>query len=93
MIEQAKFTYFSLGKAFEKQVKTIENQGEKQKKPLEDHGQQLVEYNELIKKDFNIDRDSMSYVEQKKVFNKVIRERSSEFYNLEKKINCNLIYK
>ena len=93
MIEQAKFTYFSLGKAFEKQVKTIENQGEKQIKALEDHGQQLVEYNELIKKDFNIDRDSMSYVEQKKVFNKVIRERSSEFYNLEKKINCNLIYK
>ena len=93
MIEQARFTYFSLGKAFEKQVKTIENQGEKQKKPLEDHGQQLVEYNELIKKDFNIDRDSMSHVEQKKVFNKVIRERSSEFYNLEKRINCNLIYK
>ena len=93
MIEQARFTYFSLGKAFEKQVKTIENQGEKQKKPLEDHGQQLVEYNELIKKDFNIDRDSMSYVEQKKVFNKVIRERSSEFYNLEKRINCSLIYK
>ena len=93
MIEQARFTYFSLGKAFEKQVKTIENQGEKQKKPLEDHGQQLVEYNELIKKDFNIDRDSMSYVEQKKVFNKVIRKRSSEFYNLEKRINCSLIYK
>ena len=93
MIEQARFTYFSLGKAFEKQVKTIENQGEKQIRPLEDHGQQLVEYNELIKKDFNIDRDSMSYVEQKKVFNKVIRERSSEFYNLEKRINCNLIYK
>ena len=93
MIEQARFTYFSLGKAFEKQAKTIENQGEKQKKPLEDHGQQLVEYNELIKKDFNIDRDSMSYVEQKKVFNKVIRERSSEFYNLEKRINCSLIYK
>ena len=93
MIEQARFTYFSLGKAFEKQVKTIENQGEKQKKPLEDHGQQLVEYNELIKKGFNIDRDSMSYVEQKKVFNKVVRERSSEFYNLEKRINCNLIYK
>ena len=93
MIEQARFTYFSLGKAFEKQVKTIENQGEKQIRPLEDHGQQLVEYNELIKKDFNIDRDSMSYVEQKKVFNKVVRERSSEFYNLEKRINCNLIYK
>ena len=27
MIEQAKFTYSSLGKAFEKQTKTIEDQG------------------------------------------------------------------
>ena len=27
--EQAKFTYFPLGKAFEKQTKTIERQGEK----------------------------------------------------------------
>ena len=30
IIEQAKFTYSPLGKAFEKQTKTIENQGEKQ---------------------------------------------------------------
>ena len=28
MIEQAKFTYFPLGEAFEKQIKTIESQGE-----------------------------------------------------------------
>ena len=30
MIEQARFTYSPLGKAFEKQVKTIEDQGKKQ---------------------------------------------------------------
>ena len=30
IIEQAKFTYSPLGKAFEKQIKTIEDQGEKQ---------------------------------------------------------------
>ena len=30
IIEQAKFTYSSLGKAFEKQIKTIEDQGQKQ---------------------------------------------------------------
>ena len=30
MIGQAKFTYSPLGKAFEKQIKTIEDQGEKQ---------------------------------------------------------------
>ena len=29
LIEQAKFTYSPLRKAFEKQIKTIENQGEK----------------------------------------------------------------
>ena len=30
IIEQAKFTYFPLGKAFQKQIKTIEDQGKKQ---------------------------------------------------------------
>ena len=29
IIEQAKFTYSPLGKAFEKQIKTIEDEGEK----------------------------------------------------------------
>ena len=32
IIEQAKFTYSPLGKAFEKQTKTIEDQGEKTNK-------------------------------------------------------------
>ena len=34
MIQQAKFTYSPLGKVFEKQIKTIENQGEKQIKVI-----------------------------------------------------------
>ena len=34
IIEQAKFTYFPLVKAFEKQIKTIEDHGEKQVKAL-----------------------------------------------------------
>ena len=42
--EQAKFTYCPLGKAFERQVKTIEGQREKQIKALEKHGKKLVEY-------------------------------------------------
>ena len=29
IIEQAKFTYFPLGKAFEKQIKTVKDQGKK----------------------------------------------------------------
>ena len=34
IIEQAKFTYSPLGKAFEKQIKTIEDQGQKQVEAL-----------------------------------------------------------
>ena len=36
VIGTAKFTYFSLGKMFKKQIKTIEDQGEQQIKALED---------------------------------------------------------
>ena len=36
IIEQAKFTYSPLGKAFEKQTKNIEEQGEKQLKAIND---------------------------------------------------------
>ena len=42
VIEQAKFTYSLLGKALEKQTKTIEVRGEKQIKALEKHGKQLI---------------------------------------------------
>ena len=39
IIEQAKFTYFPLNKAFEKKKKkTIEEQGKNQIKALEEHG-------------------------------------------------------
>ena len=38
VIEQAKFTYSPLGKAFEKQIKISESQGEKQIKAFEEHG-------------------------------------------------------
>ena len=34
IIEQAKFIYSPLGKAFEKQIETIEDQGEKQLKAI-----------------------------------------------------------
>ena len=40
-IEPDKFTYSSLGKAFEKQI-TIEDQGDKQIKIYEEHGKQLI---------------------------------------------------
>ena len=39
IIEQAKFTYLPLGKAFEQQIKTIKDQGEKQIKVINEQGQ------------------------------------------------------
>ena len=39
IIEQVKFTYSPLGKAFKKQTKTIEDQGEKQIKAIQDNKQ------------------------------------------------------
>ena len=38
VIEQAKFTYTPWGKAFEKETKTIEDQGKKQIRGIEEHG-------------------------------------------------------
>ena len=37
IIQQAKFNYSPLGKALEKQIKTIEDQGEKQVKAIQDN--------------------------------------------------------
>ena len=53
IIEQAKFAYSPLGKAFEKQTKTIECQGEKEIKAIENNKKQLdnkkeVDNNELL---------------------------------------------
>ena len=53
----------------------------------------MFESNELIKKGFNIDIGSITHEEQK-IFNGLIKERFSEFHNLEKLINTNnLMYK
>ena len=42
IIEQAKFTYSPLGKAFEKQIKTIEDQGEKQIKAIQNNAKEVT---------------------------------------------------
>ena len=49
IIKQARFTYSPSGKAFEKQIKTIEDQGQKQTDALEnlkDQNKQLVNVND-----------------------------------------------
>ena len=51
VIEQAKFTYSPLGKAFEKQAKTIEDQGKNQISATKEIGKQIIESNEVAKND------------------------------------------
>ena len=58
--EQAKFTYSPLGRAFEKQIKTIKDQGEKQIKAIQDQG-----YVKRIKKYDYDDEDSQLISKQK----------------------------
>ena len=82
LIEQATFTYSPIGKAFKKQTKTIADQGEKETKAIEEHGKQLVESNEIVKKDFNIDRGSVLLEEQKKIFNELVEEKSYKIFRV-----------
>ena len=60
MIEQTKFSYSPVGKAFEIKQKQLKIKEENE------NGKQLLESNELVKKDFNIDRDSILLEEQQK---------------------------
>ena len=45
IIEQAKFTYSPLGKAFKKQAKTIDDQGKNQISAIKERGKQVIESN------------------------------------------------
>ena len=94
MIEQAKFTYSSLGKAFEKQTKTFEDLGKNQISVIKESGKQIIESNEVAKNDFNLDRSSVSHEKQKELFNRLVKERALVFYDIKHKIDPNnLVYK
>ena len=81
MIEQANFTYYPLGKAFEKRIKTTEVQGEKQIKAIQNQGQVKT-----IKKYAYDDEDSPLISKQKEIFNKLVDERLDEITKLDKKL-------
>ena len=74
MIEQGKFPYSLLGKDLKKQTKTIEDQGKNQIKAIEDHGKWLAKSNELIRKDFHIDRDRKPFDELKKYLRNLLKK-------------------
>ena len=89
IIEQTKFIYYSLGKAFEKQTKTIDDQGEKQIKAIPDQGQVKT-----IKKYAYDDENTLFISKQKEIFNELVDKRLEKLTNLDKKVNSNgLIYR
>ena len=89
IIEQAKFTYSPLGKAFEKQIKTIEDQGEKQIKAIQNQGQVKT-----IKKYASDDEDSPWISKQKEIFNELADKRLNEITELNKNVILDdLIYR
>ena len=56
ILEQAKFTYSTLGKAFEKQKKAIKDQGEKQIEAIQYNKKQLAKLMRIIKINYYFQR-------------------------------------
>ena len=80
IIQQAKFTYSPLGKAFENQIKTIEDQGEKQIKAIQD--KQLVNNNVDYK-------DKLLLSKEREIFKDVYNKRLDKIEELNNKIDYN----
>ena len=83
IIEQAKFSYSPLGKAFEKQIKTIEDQGQKQIKAIQDQGRVKT----IKKYSCDDDKDIPFISKQKEIFNELVDERLKEITELAEKVN------
>ena len=74
IIEQAKFTYSPLGKAFEKQTKTIEDQT----KIIKDKKEQTKEAEKQLDKYNDIEKDNITTNKQRETFNELINERKKQ---------------
>ena len=77
MIEQDKFAYFPLGKAFGKQTKTIEKQGKKQIDVITIQNRRL---------DALTNKDDLKSI-YKKISDKLVQEKFDEIKELTNKIN------
>ena len=88
IIEQAKFAYSPLGKSFERQIKTIEDQVQKQVYALESlkPKEQTKAITYISNQDDNI---SIS----KEIYNEILEERMNEILKMSREINySNLVY-
>ena len=78
IIEQAKFTYSPLGKAFEKQTKTIEDQGEKKIKAIQVNSNNDDDY-----------KNRLLLSKEREIFKNIYNERLDKIEELNKKIDYN----
>ena len=79
IIEQAKFTCSPLGKAFEKQIKTIEDQGEKQIKAIQDNRKQLISGNGY--------KNRLLISKEREIFKDIHNKRLDKIKELDNKID------
>ena len=82
IIQQAKFTYSPLGKALEKKVKTIKDQGKEQVKAIKDN-KQLVNIN---KDDY---KDKLLLSKEKEIFKDIFNKRLNKIKTMDNEINYN----
>ena len=79
IIEQAKFTYSPLGKAFEKQTKTIEDKGEKQIKAIQDNRRQLISGDDY--------KNGLLISKEREIFKDIYNKRLDKLEELNNKID------
>ena len=82
IIQQAKFNYSPLGKALEKQIKTIEDQGKKQVKAIQDN-KQLVNIN---KDDY---KNKLLHSKEREISKDIYNKRLDKIEELSNKIDYN----
>ena len=80
VIQQAKFNYSPLGKAIEKQRKTIEDQGKEQVKAIQDK-KQLVSIN---KDDY---KDKLLFSKEREIFKDIFNKRLNKIEEMNNKID------
>ena len=89
IIKQANLTYSPLVKAFEKQTKTIKEQGEKQIKAIQD--KKPIKSIEKFTNDIN---DSPIVLKEKEIYNKLTEDSLEKINNLDKSVDINkLVFK
>ena len=76
--QQAKFNYSPLGKIFEKQIKTIKDQGKKQVKAIKDNKQ-------LINKDYY--KDKLLFSKEREIFKDIYNKRLDKIKEMNNEIN------